>query len=311
MHSLRVCTLCSVLALCQAFQLPRSATQPRHPRTAVDADLLDSTLSANAEEFLGGIVGFLPLIADQRVNPPPRHRRDASSMAYTDDPGVLVGIPFLVFNREDGRRRLRRRSSRTSSLPGGPARRLVRKKDIDMSYAELEQKYGRRRFLRRTRRRRGARQRPSPCRNCRTLPGRRRASPKYEAPPSQPEEEFALPGKARFITVLSFLRDASPEYDDAAPAPAGGRAPELSLPSFPNPFGGGAPPAREPVFADEEEGEPAAEERAGCPSETWPVVCFSAATAWGLCQVGAGARRNKLPPAGVSRAASAARASRK
>ena len=58
-----VCAACS-LALCQAFQLPRSATQPRHPRTAVDADLLDSTLSlANAEEFLGGIVGFLPLIA--------------------------------------------------------------------------------------------------------------------------------------------------------------------------------------------------------------------------------------------------------
>ena len=63
MHSLRVCTLCSVLALCQAFQLPRS-TPARHPRTAVNADLLDSTLSlANAEEFLGGIVGFLPLIA--------------------------------------------------------------------------------------------------------------------------------------------------------------------------------------------------------------------------------------------------------
>ena len=58
-----VCAACS-LALCAGFQLPRSATQPRHPRTAVNADLLDSTLSlANAEEFLGGIVGFLPLIA--------------------------------------------------------------------------------------------------------------------------------------------------------------------------------------------------------------------------------------------------------
>ena len=57
-----VWAVCS-LALCQAFQLPRSAT-PRHPRTAVNADLLDSTLAlANAEEFLGGIVGFLPLIA--------------------------------------------------------------------------------------------------------------------------------------------------------------------------------------------------------------------------------------------------------
>ena len=64
MRSLRVCTLCSLLALCQAFQLPRSTPQARHPRTAVNADLLDSSLSlANSEEFLGGIVGFLPLIA--------------------------------------------------------------------------------------------------------------------------------------------------------------------------------------------------------------------------------------------------------
>ena len=64
MRPLRVCTLCSVLALSQAFQLPRSTPRPRHTRTAVDADLLDSTLAlANAEEFLGGIVGFLPLIA--------------------------------------------------------------------------------------------------------------------------------------------------------------------------------------------------------------------------------------------------------
>ena len=55
--------VCS-LAHCQAFQLPRSTPQPRHPRTAVNADLLDSSLSlANSEEFLGGIVGFLPLIA--------------------------------------------------------------------------------------------------------------------------------------------------------------------------------------------------------------------------------------------------------
>ena len=44
-----------------------------------------------------------------------------------------------------------------------------------------------------------------------------------------------------------------PAYD--APPPA---EEEFKLPSFPNPFGG--PPAREPVFADEEEDEPAAEE---------------------------------------------------
>ena len=59
-----VWAVCS-LALCAGFQLPRSATQQRHPRTAVSADLLDSTLSlANAEEFLGGIgQAFQPLIA--------------------------------------------------------------------------------------------------------------------------------------------------------------------------------------------------------------------------------------------------------
>ena len=60
----RLGLLCSVLALGQAFQPPRTTPPLRHPRTAVDADLLDSTLAlANAEEFLGGIVGFLPLIA--------------------------------------------------------------------------------------------------------------------------------------------------------------------------------------------------------------------------------------------------------
>jgi len=57
--------------------------------------------------------------------------------------------------------------------------------------------------------------------------------PKYEAPPPQPEEEFKLP--------------------------------ELSLPSFPNPFGS----APEPVFADEED-EPAAEEPFKLPEVKFP-----------------------------------------
>ena len=61
-----------------------------------------------------------------------------------------------------------------------------------------------------------------------------------------------LPDDA-FACVASFW--LGPRGYDAAPAPPEEefKLPELSLPSFPNPFGGGAPPAREPVFADEEE----------------------------------------------------------
>ena len=60
----RLGLLCSVLALGQAFQPPRITPPPRHTMHADAASILDSTLSlANSEEFLGGIVGFLPLIA--------------------------------------------------------------------------------------------------------------------------------------------------------------------------------------------------------------------------------------------------------
>jgi len=60
----RLGLLCSVLALGQAFQPPRRTLPPRHTMHADAASILDSTLAlANAEEFLGGIVGFLPLIA--------------------------------------------------------------------------------------------------------------------------------------------------------------------------------------------------------------------------------------------------------
>ena len=59
----RLVWACS-LALCAGFQLPRSTPPPRHTMQADAASILDSTLSlANSEEFLGGIVGFLPLIA--------------------------------------------------------------------------------------------------------------------------------------------------------------------------------------------------------------------------------------------------------
>ena len=75
----RLGLLCCLLALCQAFQPPRRTPPPRHTMQADAASILDSTLSlANSEEFLGGIVGFLPFIAI---------------------PGVVVGIPFLAFNR--------------------------------------------------------------------------------------------------------------------------------------------------------------------------------------------------------------------
>ena len=64
----RLGLLCSVLALGQAFQPPRITPPPRHTMHADAASILDSTLSlANSEEFLGGIVGFLPLIARPRA----------------------------------------------------------------------------------------------------------------------------------------------------------------------------------------------------------------------------------------------------
>ena len=70
----RLGLLCCLLAVGQAFQPPRLTPRltppPRHTMHADAASILDSTLSldstlalANAEEFLGGIVGFLPLIA--------------------------------------------------------------------------------------------------------------------------------------------------------------------------------------------------------------------------------------------------------
>ena len=209
-------SLC-LLALCQAFQLPRS-TPARHPRTAVNADLLDSTLSlANSEEFLGGIVGFLPLIAI---------------------PGVVVGIPFLAFNRlkdleGDAYTETVFTDKQPPRRPG--AEPVVRKRDIDMTYAELEAKYGEATLFKDD-------PPPKPPVNepfaLPELPnpfgGGAAPPPQYEAPPAQPEEEFKLP--------------------------------EISLPSFPNPFGGGAP---EPVFADEED-EPAAEEPFKLPEVKFP-----------------------------------------
>ena len=262
MRPLRACSLCSLLALCQAFQLPRSTPPARHPRTAVNADLLDSTLAlANAEEFLGGIVGFLPLIAI---------------------PGVLVGIPFLVFNRlkdleGDAYTETVFTDKQPPRRPG--AEPVVRKKDIDMSYAELEQKYGEATLFKED---------PPPSAAPADAPfalpelpnpfgGGAAPPPKYEAPSSQPEEEFALP-ELKLPSLPSFPSfgggDAAPppRYDDATPAPPEEefKLPELSLPSFPNPFGGGAPPAREPVFADEEEDEPAAEEPFKLPEVKFP-----------------------------------------
>ena len=225
------------------------------------ASILDSTLAlANAEEFLGGIVGFLPLIAI---------------------PGVLVGIPFLVFNRlkdleGDAYTETVFTDKQPPRRPG--AEPVVRKKDIDMSYAELEQKYGEATLFKED---------PPPSATPANEPfalpelpnpfgGGAAPPPKYEAPPSQPEEEFALP-ELKLPSLPSFPSfgggDASPpKYDDAAPAPPEEefKLPELSLPSFPNPFGGGAPAAREPVFADEEEDEPAAEEPFKLPEVKFP-----------------------------------------
>ena len=256
MRPLRACSLCSLLALCQAFQLPRSTPPARHPRTAVNADLLDSTLAlANAEEFLGGIVGFLPLIAI---------------------PGVLVGIPFLVFNRlkdleGDAYTETVFTDKQPPRRPGEP---VVRKKDIDMSYAELEQKYGEATLFKDDAPPKPPVNEPFALPELPSFPsfgGDAPAPPKYEAPPSQPEEEFALP-ELKLPSLPSFPSfgggDAAPppQYD-AAPAPPEEefKLPEISLPSFPNPFGG----APEPVFADEED-EPAAEEPFKLPEVKFP-----------------------------------------
>ncbi len=65
-------------------------------------------------------------------------------MAYTQAiPGVLVGIPFLVFNRlkdleGDAYTETVFTDKQPPRRPG--AEPVVRKKDIDMSYEELEQK---------------------------------------------------------------------------------------------------------------------------------------------------------------------------
>ena len=181
---------------------------------------LDSTLAlANAEPVDGGIVGFLPLIAI---------------------PGVLVGIPFLVFNRlkdleGDAYTETVFTDKQPPRRPG--AEPVVRKKDIDMSYAELEQKYGEATLFKEDPPPSSAApadapfalpELPNPLRGGAAPP------PKYEAPPSQPEEEFALP-ELKLPSLPSFPSfgggDASPpKYDDAAPAP-----PEASSssPSFP------------------------------------------------------------------------------
>ena len=214
----RLGLLCCLLALGRAFQPPRLTPPPRHTMHADAASILDSTLSlANSEEFLGGIVGFLPLIAI---------------------PGVVVGIPFLAFNRlkdleGDAYTETVFTDKQPPRRPG--AEPVVRKRDIDMTYAELEAKYGEATLFKDD---------PPPSATPANEPfalpelpnpfAGGAPPPKYEAPPSQPEEEFKLP--------------------------------ELSLPSFPNPFGGGAP---EPVFADEED-EPAAEEPFKLPEVKFP-----------------------------------------
>ena len=256
----RLGLLCCLLAVGQAFQPPRLTprhTPPRHTMHADAASILDSTLAlANAEEFLGGIVGFLPLIAI---------------------PGVLVGIPFLVFNRlkdleGDAYTETVFTEKQPPRRPG--AEPVVRKKDIDMSYAELEQKYGEATLFKEDAPPKPPVNEPFALPELPSFPsfgGDAPAPPKYEAPPSQPEEEFALPELKlpSLPSFPSFGGDASPpKYDDAAPAPPEEefKLPEISLPSFPNPFGGGAP---EPVFAEEED-EPAAEEPFKLPEVKFP-----------------------------------------
>ena len=154
-------------------------------------------------------------------------------------PGVVVGIPFLAFNRlkdleGDAYTETVFTDKQPPRRPG--AEPVVRKRDIDMTYAELEAKYGEATLFKDD---------PPPSATPANEPfalpelpnpfAGGAPPPKYEAPPpSQPEEEFKLP--------------------------------EISLPSFPNPFGGGAP---EPVFADEED-EPAAEEPFKLPEVKFP-----------------------------------------
>ena len=60
-------------------------------------------------------------------------------------PGVVVGIPFLVFNRlkdleGDAYTETVFTDKQPPRRPG--AEPVMRKRDIDMSYAELEAKYG-------------------------------------------------------------------------------------------------------------------------------------------------------------------------
>jgi len=154
-------------------------------------------------------------------------------------PGVVVGIPFLAFNRlkdleGDAYTETVFTDKQPPRRPG--AEPVVRKRDIDMTYAELEAKYGEATLFKDD---------PPPSATPANEPfalpelpnpfgGGAAPPPRSEAPPAQPEEEFKLP--------------------------------ELSLPSFPNPFGGSAP---EPVFADEED-EPAAEEPFKLPEVKFP-----------------------------------------
>ena len=154
-------------------------------------------------------------------------------------PGVVIGIPLLAFNRlkdleGDAYTETVFTDKQPPRRPG--AEPVVRKRDIDMTYAELEAKYGEATLFKDD---------PPPSATPANEPfalpelpnpfgGGAAPAPRSEAPPAQPEEEFKLP--------------------------------EISLPSFPNPFGGGAP---EPVFADEED-EPAAEEPFKLPEVKFP-----------------------------------------
>ena len=191
---------------------------------------------------------------------------------------MVIGIPFLAFNRlkdleGDAYTETVFTDKQPPRRPG--AEPVVRKRDIDMTYAELEAKYGEATLFKDD-----APPSATPANEPFALPelpsfpsfgGDAPAPPKYEAPPSQPEEEFALPELKlpSLPSFPSFVGDASPpKYDDAAPAPPEEefKLPEISLPSFPNPFGGAAP---EPVFADEED-EPAAEEPFKLPEVKFP-----------------------------------------
>ena len=196
---------CSLACLPGAFQLPRPAA-PMRCLHAAPVDLLESTLRlANAEEALGGVIGYLPFIAI---------------------PGVVLGIPFLAYKRlESVDGEAYTETVFTEKAPPRQREPVMRKKDEDMTYAELEAKYGET-----------------------TSVGGAKYGEDEPAPAKAPDAPFAFPNP-----VAGGAEAAPPAYD--APPPA---EEEYKLPSFPNPFGG--PPAREPVFADEEEDEPAAEE---------------------------------------------------